>query len=510
MEETMIVAALSIVVLIASLKLLLPWGKSFRKQFPPSPPSLPFVGHLFYLKKPLHRTFRELSDKYGPVFSLRVGNRRIVIVSSPSLVQECFGPNDKILANRPQFLNTKYVAYDSTTIGTAPYGPHLRNLRRIAAVEMVSSHRLNLFLSVRADEVRRMVVKLAREAREGPVAVDLRQAITVVVMNNIMRMIAGKRYYDDDQGKEESSRRFHAIMQEVLDKSGLGNPADYFPILKWISPKYVKRVKELGFRMNEFTQGLVDEMRSKKVKSDTMLDRLLVLQEKEPMQYTDEVIKGLIQSMMLAGTDTSIATLSWAMANLLNHPHVMEKARREIDDGVGQDRVMEESDLPKLPYLNNIVSETFRFNPPGPFLLPHYSSTDCTIGGYHVPRGTIVQVNTWAIHHDPTVWPDPDTFRPERFEGESKDTDTDTDTDTYRLISFGIGRRACPGGALGLKIVGLTLGTFIQCFEWNTVGGAAVDMSEGMGPITHMAGPLVAMCKARDVATKLLEQEDSS
>ncbi|XP_010531288.1 PREDICTED: isoflavone 2'-hydroxylase-like [Tarenaya hassleriana] len=497
MCDTMLFAFLFVAVLF-TLKLLLPSRKRSGNDLPPSPPSLPFVGHILHLKKPLHRAFRSLSERYGPIFSLRVGSRLIVVVSSPSLVQECFGPNDTVLANRPRFLNSKHVAYDNTTVGTAPYGPHWRNLRRISAVEMLSSHRLHLFQAVRSDEVRRMVAKLASKACEGFVTVNLKKTISVVVMNNIMRMIAGKRYYDDDQSKEEGARRFHEIMQDVLDKSGVGNPADYFPIIKWISPKYVKRVKELGFRMNEFMQGLVDEMRRKREKSDTMLDHLLLLQEKEPEQYTDQIIKGLIQAMMLAGTDTSIVTLTWAMANLLNYPHVLDKARQEIDDRVGQTRLIDESDLPNLPYLQNIISETFRLCPPGPFLLPHYSSADCTVGGYHVPRDTILLVNTWAIHRDPSVWPDPDSFRPERFEGGEE-------VDAYKLIPFGIGRRACPGGTLGLRIVGLTLGSLVQCFEWKTIGDEPVDMTEGKGLVMHKAEPLVATARARPVATKAIE-----
>ncbi|XP_010536071.1 PREDICTED: cytochrome P450 81E8-like isoform X2 [Tarenaya hassleriana] len=291
----------AVLFIVLSLKLILNARRSSSKKgnLPPSPPSLPILGHLFYVKKPLHNTYASLAAEYGPIFSLRVGSRRIVIVSSPSLVQECFsGKNDQVFANRPPFLNSKYVAYNNTTVGTAPYGPHWRNLRRIYTIEMLTSQRLSLFQPIRSDELRRMVAKLARDASAGGfAAVDLRKTVATVVMNNVMRVIAGKRYYDEDGGrsKEEASSRFHAVIQDVMDKSGAGNLADYFPILTWMRSKYVKRVKELGFRMNEFMQGLVDEMRNKGERNDTMLGRLLVLQEKEPHVYTDEIIKGLIQ-----------------------------------------------------------------------------------------------------------------------------------------------------------------------------------------------------------------------
>lgn len=105
------------------------------------------------------------------------------------------------------------------------------------------------------------------------------------------------------------------------------------------------------------------------------------------------------------------------MSLLLNHPEVLEKARVELETHVGNDRLIDEEDLSKLPYLQCIISETFRLFPAAPMLVPHQSSDDCKIGGYDIPRGTMLLVNAWAIHRDPKVWDDPTSFMPERFEG---------------------------------------------------------------------------------------------
>lgn len=118
----------------------------------------------------------------------------------------------------------------------------------------------------------------------------------------------------------------------------------------------------------------------------------------------------------MAGTETSAVALEWAMSNLLNSPEVLEKARVELDTQVGQDRLIEEADVTKLQYLQNIISETLRLHPPLSMLLPHLSSEDCTVGSYDVPRNTMLMVNAWAIHRDPKIWADPTSFKPERFE----------------------------------------------------------------------------------------------
>ncbi|KAJ4846882.1 hypothetical protein Tsubulata_011891 [Turnera subulata] len=195
--------------------------------------------------------------------------------------------------------------------------------------------------------------------------------------------------------------------------------------------------------------------------------------------------------MAIAGTKTSAMALEWAMSNLVKNPHVLKKAREMLDAQVGQDRLMEESDFSKLPYLQNIINETFRLNPTNPLLVPHYSSSDCTIGGYHVPRGTMVLANAWAIQRDPTLWEDPSSFRPERFD------DVQANSLTYKLMPFGAGRRACPGEPLALRVITLTLGTLIQCFDWETISGEEISMKENIAISMSRAVPLELNCKSR-------------
>ena len=202
--------------------------------------------------------------------------------------------------------------------------------------------------------------------------------------------------------------------------------------------------------------------------------------------------------MLLGGTDTSAISLEWAMSNLLNHPNILKKAKAELDSQIGEANLMDEPDIPKLPYLQSIISETFRLYPSAPLLVPHMSSDDCTIGGYDVPRNTMLLVNAWAIHRDPKVWDDATSFKPERFQcGEA---------DPQKLMPFGLGRRACPGAGLAQRTVGLALGSLIQCFEWERVGEEEVDMTEGNGMTMPKAVALEAMCKARPIMNNLLSE----
>lgn len=142
------------------------WRSKFN--LPPSPAwSLPVIGHLHLLKPPLHRTLHSLSQSLGkaPIFRLRLGNRVAFVVSSLSIAEECFTINDIVLADRPKFTFGSLVEYNCTTMATTSYGDHWRNLRRIGAIEIFSSHRLDSFLSIRKDEIRHLILCLSKNSQ---------------------------------------------------------------------------------------------------------------------------------------------------------------------------------------------------------------------------------------------------------------------------------------------------------------------------------------------------------
>ncbi|KAM7265554.1 hypothetical protein ACFE04_003237 [Oxalis oulophora] len=497
MEASILVySCVSIFILLLALKFFFSTTRS-RENLPPSPPGLPFLGHLHLIKEPLHRTLHAFSQKLGPIYSLRFGSRLVLIVSSPQAIAECLNKNDIIFANRPLLTAGKYIGYDHTVMSLAPYGDHWRNLRRLCALDIFSSNRLNESSTIRRDEVMMLIRKLGKMSRDGFRKVKLKSMFSELSFNVLMRMVAGKRYYGEDVISREGEE-FGEIIAEVFEVSGAAFPGDYIAIFKWLDyTGNLKKMKKLSKKMDPFFQGMVDEQR-KNIGDDNMIAHLLALQESQPEYYTDKIIKGLIEVMVVAGTDTTTDTLEWAMASLLNHPHILKKARDELDAQLGEELIIEQ-DIPKLPYLQNIISETLRLYPAGPLLIPHYSSADCVIGGYDIPRDTMLLVNAWAVQRDENYWKDATSFKPERFEsgGESSEGGS-------KMLPFGIGRRACPGAGLANRVLALTLGALIQCFEWERVSDIEIDMSEGHGLSMPKLEPLDALCKASPIISKLL------
>uniref|UniRef100_A0A2K1ZPI2 Cytochrome P450 n=2 Tax=Populus trichocarpa TaxID=3694 RepID=A0A2K1ZPI2_POPTR len=487
MEVRVFYVSLSLLFFLLALKLHLS-RKHKNSALPPSPPALPVIGHLHLLKRrPMHLTFYSLAKKYGPIISLRFGSRLVVLISSPSPFEEFFTKNDVVLANRPKLLLGKHLAYNHTTLLQAPYGDHWRNLRRMGAVEIFSTYRINKFVSIRKDEIKQLLIKLSHNSLQNFGKVELKSMFQELTFNIMMRMVAGKRYYVDDVTDEEEARQFREIMTEAVTFAGASNPGDFLPILNWIDGgEFEKTVIRLGKRMDMFLQGLVDEHKRKEdlESMNTMIGHLISLQVTQPEYYTDGIIEGLVLVMLGA-----------AMSNLLNNPNTLKKARDELDTQVGEEFLLDETHLSKLQYLQNIISETLRLNPAAPLLVPHESSESCSVGGYNVPRDTILLVNAWAIHRDSTVWDDPTSFKPDRFDNEGEDR---------KLIAFGCGRRSCPGAGLAQRVVGSTLGSLIQCFEWKRVSEKEVDMTEGRGITLQKVVPLEAICKSRPIMDRIL------
>lgn len=273
------------------------------RNLPPTPLlSLPLLGHLHLLKKPLYRSLAQISHRYGPVVLLQFGSRRVLVVSSPSAAEDCLSRNDVIFANRPHLLAGKHIGNNYTSLAWSSYGDHWRNLRKVSSIEVLSAHRLQLLHGIRAEEVRSAVRALDRAA-EGRNLVDMKTVFFELTMNVMMRMIAGKRYYGENVEEVEEARRFREIVTETL-RLITSHIGDFVPLLRWLGAGGVEKgMVELQRKRNVFMQELVEE-RKRRFKSydggeeegkmKTMIEMLLALQEKEPEYYTDTTIRSLM------------------------------------------------------------------------------------------------------------------------------------------------------------------------------------------------------------------------
>eukprot|EP00253_Pinus_taeda_P013566 PITA_13566 len=302
-------------------------------------------------------------------------------------------------------------------------------------------------------------------------------------------------------GKADDVEELKEMIHTHFQLLGAFNVGDYIPFLKWLDLHLQgceRAMKKYNKRRDEILQRVIDKYRLcvKKETDESLIDVLLQFADKaQDFCSDDTTVKSTLMSMLLAAVDTTANTTEWAISSLLQHPAVLKRAQEELDVIVGRERMLEESDLPDLKYLEAIVKETLRLYPVAPLFLPHLSKEACTVGGYHVPANIQLFVNVWGIHSDPAEWERPLEFEPERF---MNSCSPDVSGHDFKYMPFGYGRRACPGVFMALRMLKFTVAKLFHSFNWSIPPEVeGFDMSEGRAVTLSKEVPLKASIKPR-------------
>ncbi|PON48515.1 Cytochrome P450, E-class, group I [Trema orientale] len=533
-----ILATLASLTIILSKLLLFP--KTHVPKLPPGPKPWPLIGNLNLIGPLPHQSLHKLAQKYGPIMQLKFGSLPVVVASSAEMAKLFLKTHDHIFASRPKTAAGKYTTYNYSNITWAPYGPYWRQGRKIYLTELFSSKRLDSYEYIRVEERRDFVSRLYALSGQPIVLKDQLSRVTLSV---ISRIVLGKKYFIEPETETTSSslvklEEFQEMLDELFLLNGVLNIGDWIPWLRFFDLQgYEKRMKALKKRFDRFHHRVLDEHKAKREEGQNgnfapkdMVDLLLELAENPDLEVklNHDGVKGFIQScftrlldfsflflwyprgshhgihknespkndLIAGGTDTSATTVEWAMSELIKQPNLIEKTNEELDRVIGQHRWVEERDIPNLPYIDSIVKETMRKHPVAVLLAPHLALEDCHVSGYDIRRGTPVFINTWSIGRDPSVWDQPEEFRPERFLEKA----VDVKGQSFELLPFGSGRRMCPGYSLGLKMIRSSLANLLHGFTWklpDTMRAENLGMEEVYGLATVRKFPLVAVMEPR-------------
>ncbi|KAI9180206.1 hypothetical protein LWI28_002284 [Acer negundo] len=385
-----------------------------------------------------------MADKYGKVFLICLGIHRALVISSWEVAKECFTTNDKVFSTRPKFLAVKLMGYDHFMLGFAPYRSYWRDVRKLATVELLSNHRLELLKHVHDTETNFFIKELYAECVKsgGLVAVQMKERFGDLAMNIIVRMIA-----------------------------------DTIPFLGWLDVVngYVSKMKKTATELDYVLRNWVDAHCQRRFNQNIseedqdFIHVMLSAMDDGNISSKDvnTVVKANCLNLILGGNDTTVVTPTWALYLLLYNHHVLKKAQDELNLHVGKRRQVDESNIKNLIYLQAIVKETLRLYPAAPLSAPRESMEDCTVAGFHIPAGTHLFVNLWKMHRDPSIWLNPLEFILERFLNDH--ANLDVRGLHFKCLPFGSGRRKCPGISFALQVLHLTLARLLHAFELGTV-----------------------------------------
>jgi cytochrome P450 len=495
-----------VALLLPLVLLLLPQnGARARKgknggRLPPGPLAVPLLGNW------QRHSVQHLVARYGPVVSLRVGTRLVVLVSDRRVAHAALVETGAALADRPAPARALLGETGHTTISRASYGSVWRLLRRNLVSGTLHQSRVRLFAPARAWARRALVGKL-RASSEAPAGVteELRNAVSCL----LVLMCFGERL------SESAVRAVTAVQRNWLLFTAYR--AHVFAFWPAVTKHLFRRRLQMGLaawrRQKEVFMPLIDARRERKKQLsqggggsgagapkkatafehsyvDTLFD--IKLPDDGGRGLTDDELVSLCSEFLTAGTDTTSTALQWIMAELVKNPAIQEKLHSEIKATCGdeQDEVGEE-DTRRMPYLKAVVLEGLRRHPPSHALLAHRAAEDIDVFGYLIPRGALVHFTVAEMGWDERVWGNPMEFSPERFlpggDGEGVDV---TGTKGVRMMPFGAGRRVCAG--LGVAVLHLEyfVANLVREFEWQEVPGEEVDLAESHEITTVMKKPL--------------------
>ncbi|XP_057442133.1 trans-cinnamate 4-monooxygenase [Lotus japonicus] len=464
MEKTLLGLFIAAVVAIAVSKLR---GKRFK--LPPGPTAVPIFGNWLQVGDDLnHRNLTDMAKRFGDIFLLRMGQRNLVVVSSPELAKEVLHTQGVEFGSR-----TRNVVFDIFTgkgqdMVFTVYGEHWRKMRRIMTVPFFTNKVVQQYRSGWEAEAASVVEDVKRSPEAATGGIVLRRRLQLMMYNNMYRIMFDRRFESEEDPLFQKLKALNGERSR-LAQSFEYNYGDFIPILRPFLNGYLKVCKEVkDRRLQLFKDYFVDERKklgSTKISSNQGLscaiDHILDAQNKG--EINEDNVLYIVENINVAAIETTLWSIEWGIAELVNHPEIQQKVRDEIEKVLGPGHQVTEPDIQKLPYLQAVVKETLRLRMAIPLLVPHMNLHDAKLAGYDIPAESKILVNAWWLANNPATWKKPEEFRPERFFEE--EAHVEANGNDFRYLPFGVGRRSCPGIILALPILGITLGRLVQNFE---------------------------------------------
>eukprot|EP00069_Balaena_mysticetus_P005175 bmy_17821T0 len=384
-QQTMLLLLLSVLAAVHVGQWLLRQRRRQPGSAPPGPFAWPLIGNAASMGPAPHVSFARLARRYGDVFQIRLGSCRVVVLNGERAIRQALVQQGAAFADRPPFASFRVVS-GGRSLAFGQYSESWKAQRRAA-------HSTMRAFSTRQPRGRRVleghVLGEARELVEllvrgsaGGAFLDPRP-LTVVAVANVMSAVCfGCRYSHDDA----EFRELLSHNEEFGRTVGAGSLVDVLPWLQRFPNPVRTAFREFETLNRNFSNFVLDK-----------------------------------------------------------YPEVQARVQAELDQVVGRDRLPCLDDQPHLPYVMAFLYEAMRFSSFVPVTIPHATTANASVLGYHIPKDTVVFVNQWSVNHDPVKWSNPEDFDPARFL--DKDGFINKDLASSVMI-FSVGKRRCIGEEL--------------------------------------------------------------
>ncbi|EMD35901.1 hypothetical protein CERSUDRAFT_53222 [Gelatoporia subvermispora B] len=469
---------LSVALAISFLTLLLVFLRKRTKQqlptyrdlpLPPGPRPLPFLGNVFDIPKDteyLWRTYAKWAQTHGDIVHIQVLGKHIIVLHSLDAVHDLLDKRSSIYADREITEVIALTGWD-WNLAMMKYGQQWRDHRQLFH-QYMNERVIHTYDPYIRDGTRRLLKGLHCDPKNY--THHLRYALGEIVLSLIygIRIEENNDYY-----VELLAAAMKAVEEAVLPGSLW---VDFLPYLKYV-PHWVpgtgwqKKVENWRAESNAIRNAPWENMVVSCTKDRTSPPIAAQMSEQisdmdddgaREMKHTAQNVCAVMHAGRTTLAPTTISTLQTFILAMVLHPEAQRSAQRELDTVVGRRRLPNSSDLSALPYTRALLKECMRWQPVAPLSFARRCTTDNEYRGCLIPEGALIFQNSWFILHDPGIFPEPEGFKPERY---LKDGVLNPDILDPTVVTFGAGRRICPGRHLAESMLFLTIARILHTFE---------------------------------------------
>ncbi|PPR01292.1 hypothetical protein CVT24_006367 [Panaeolus cyanescens] len=447
---------------VAAYLLLSNFGKSSKgSRYPPGPKPRLISGNAYDIptEKPW-LGFANWSEKFGSgLIYFTIFRTKFMVINDHKVAFDLLDKRSTLYSDRPKSVMLDMVGWNFNMI-LFNYGERWKEHRRVMHRNL-NNRAVREWRQLQTDVTNKFLKKLVLNPN------DWLYRLEHMAGSGIMKFTYGYELKEKDEYMTKVTKAVDAL----TTCQGIGFVVDQIPILRYLPEwfpgtqfhqflkeyrpyceailegpfKFTKDNWVAGRAANSYVTRLLEEYGGSKISA-----------EKE------QVVKDSSAVLYAAGTDSTYSILSSYFLACTLHPEVLQKARDEVDRVVGTDRLPNYGDRESLPYVEALVKELYRWNPAAPLGPSHQILVDDEYEGYHIPAGTIIYPNIWAMTHNEEMYPDPLSFKPERFLGVDEATAKKMDPKNF---IFGFGRRVCVGQYFADQQIWLAIACLVVTFD---------------------------------------------
>ncbi|KAI1616059.1 putative cytochrome P450 oxidoreductase [Exophiala viscosa] len=461
--------SLTLLLVVGAVSLLVRVLRLGRRpaNYPPGPPTVPILGNIHLMPThDAHKQFQKWAEEYGPVYSLILGTKTLIVLSSAEAVKDLLDKRSAIYSDRPEMYIGQDLGSGGLRLLMMGYTPTWRSIRKLVH-GLLNVTAATRYLPYQMLENRQMLYEILQKPD------DIQHHIRRYANSLTTTMTFGWR--TPSENDPQLRQLFHGFEEfTALAMTGTSAMLDSFPLLRRLPDVFLPTAAKARSLHKVERQLYVGHWLKAKngLKDGTAHPSFSVdmahFQEKEG--FSDPLAGYTTGTLLEAGSGTTSDTLYAFVQAMILFPDVQRKAQKEIDSVVGDNRLPVMEDYANLSYIRGCIKESLRWMPTTILgAVPHAATQDDHYMGYLIPKGAGVMNNVWAINMNADRYPKPREFNPDRYADDAQslfESALNPDPSKRDNLTFGAGRRICPGIHIAERSLFLGISRLLWAFHF--------------------------------------------